>query len=106
MSLLETVAKARRTDPQTSHDAADSVKNITEVKALILKTLVVPMTHNELVNLWLTPAGNPRPGFCKSSPEAIRSRCADLVREGRVVDTGKRGKLASGRHAIVWKTVE
>lgn len=107
MSIQEaTVAKARKTDPRTSHDAAESVNNITEVKAHILKLLKVPRTHNDLVAIWMTPSGKPRSGFCKASPEGIRSRCADLVREGRVVDTGERIKLASGRHAIIWKSVK
>ena len=103
MSLLETVAKARKTDTETSHDAADSVKNITETKKHILKLLRTPKCDEQLVVMF---RANGPVDLRMTSESGIRSRRAELVREGRVADTGKRIKLASGRHAIVWMTVK
>ena len=102
MSLLETVAKARRTDPQTSHDAADSVEDITATKRHILKLLRTPKCDEQLVVMF---RANGPVDLRMKSESGIRSRRAELVREGRVADTGKRIKLASGRQAIVWKAV-
>ena len=98
MSLATTVAKARKTDPKTSHDAADSVDNITATKRHILKMLRTPKCDDQLLVMWKTSKGAP-----EASESGIRSRRAELVREGRVVDTGKRIVLRSGRSAIVWK---
>ena len=87
---------ARTTDPETSHEAAQSVTNVTPLKRQILEVLAQPMTDPELVL---------RVSF--RSPTAVtasgvRSRRAELVREGQVKDTGARQKLESGRSAIVW----
>lgn len=37
------------------------------------------------------------------SPSGARTRRAELVAQGKVVDSLKRTKLPSGRFAIVWK---
>lgn len=104
MSIQEaTVAKARKTDPRTSHEAADSVKDITATQAHILKMLRTPKCDEQLVVVFRT---NGPLDLRMKSESGIRSRRAELVREGRVVDTGKRIKLASGRNAIMWKSVK
>lgn len=87
---------ARTTDPQTSHDAARSVTNISPLKQVITELLDTPMTDPELFV---------RIGYRYSAPvteSGVRSRRAELVRDGRVKDTGSRQKLESGRSAIVW----
>jgi hypothetical protein len=38
----------------------------------------------------------------RASESGIRSRRAELVDRGLVVDTGRRIRLESGRYAIVW----
>jgi hypothetical protein len=93
-----TLAKARKSDPQTSHDAAESVKDITSTQSFILKALRKPMTDVALVAAYGAYKTAPR-----ASESGIRSRRAELVALGKVVDTGRRVKLASGRHAIVWQ---
>ena len=103
MSLAKTLPKARKSDPKTSHDAADSVNNITATKKHILKVLRTPKCDEQLVVMF---RANGPVDLRMTSESGIRSRRAELVREGRVVDTGKRIKLASGRHAIVWKAVK
>lgn len=91
-------AKARKTDPQTSHDAAESVKDITKTQTFILKALRKPLTDVALVSAYRGYKTAPR-----ASESGIRSRRAELVKLSKVVDTGRRVKLASGRHAIVWQ---
>jgi hypothetical protein len=92
------MAKARHSDPQTSHDAAESVKDITKTQAFILKALRKPLTDVALVDVYRAYKTAPR-----ASESGIRSRRAELVKRGQVIDTGRRVKLASGRHAIVWQ---
>jgi hypothetical protein len=95
--------RARNTDPQTSHEAAASVRNLTETQAVILdlfefKTSL--MTDNKLIGWYQWAVAN------LDAPEAsesgIRSRRAELVRAGELEDSGNREKLKSGRYAIVW----
>lgn len=86
---------ARLTDPQTSHDAAKSVRNISPLKQAILDTLQTAMTDEELI-LSLRFDG------VMASESGIRSRRADLVREGYVEDSNGRSKTAAGRSTIIW----
>lgn len=91
------MAHARNTDPNTSHEAAASVNNITATQEFILEMLDRhPMTDVSLVEYFKAVPG-PR-----ASESGIRSRRAELVAAGRVVDSGERVKLASGRRAIIW----
>lgn len=93
--------KARITDPQTSHDAAESVTNLTQTKRLILQVLETgAMSDEQLVNAFDT--GTRVFGYPRVSESGLRSRRAELVRDGLVVDSGTRVKMASGRNAIVW----
>jgi hypothetical protein len=90
-------AKARKTDPSTSHDAAASVDNITKTQEYVLKALRRPRADVELVEAYRAFKTAPR-----ASESGIRSRRAELVDRGLVVDTGRRVRLDSGRFAIVW----
>lgn len=90
--------RARKTDPQTSKDAAKSVKNITETQRAILKVLVKPATDVDLVRLYKKVPSAPR-----ASESGIRSRRSELVELGLVKDTGFRQQLESGRYAILWR---
>jgi hypothetical protein len=89
--------RARRTDPITSHLAADSVDNVTATQAFILRCLKRPRNDVELVSAYNAYKTAPR-----ASESGIRSRRAELVDRGLVVDTGARVKLTSGRYSIVW----
>lgn len=88
---------ARTTDPTTSHEAAESVSNVSETQKYILKALNHPRTDPDLADAYLNLKGAP-----KASLSGIRSRRAELVARGLVKDTGDRVKLESGRRAIVW----
>ena len=91
------MVRARRTDPVTSHLAAESVDNVTQTQAFILRCLKRPRNDVELVNAYMAYKTAPN-----ASESGIRSRRAELVDRGLVIDTGRRVKLASGRYSIVW----
>lgn len=106
-------AHARRTDPQTSHDAARSISSdkIRASQQAVLDVLAQrgPMSDADLVDLYVsgwTRHTDP-PEFVgplpMQSPSGIRTRRAELVELGKVVDSGERATLPSGRRAIVWK---
>lgn len=98
-------AHARRTDPETSHEAAASVENITERQAAVLRLSeeLDPYTLEELVHEYRDPTsgsrGHERPA---QSESGIRTRHRELVDRDLVVDTGDRRTTRSGRQAIVW----
>lgn len=92
--------QARRTDPQTSHDAAQSVKDVSKAKKAILSLLRKHQSDMQLVaNYTKLVRQNKAP---RASESGIRSRRAELVRLGLVKDTGKRDRSASNRQMIVW----
>lgn len=94
-------ARARWSDPPTSHTAAASVKNLRRSQQAILNLLrkYGPATHVELINL------AKREGL-RMSESGIRSRCAELVRAGEAFDSGGHKRLPTGRQAIVWAAVQ
>jgi hypothetical protein len=89
---------ARITDPETSHEAAESVTNITPLKQEILQRLMTPMTDADLYELLRTGSR------LIVTESGVRSRRSELVQAGLVRDTGARQKLKTGRNAIVWET--
>lgn len=91
-------AVARNSDPETSHQAAASVVNLPERQQAVLDVLASlgAMTHERLIRDYTG---------MKQSVSGLRTRCSELVKQGRVRDTGRREKLASGRSAIVWEAV-
>lgn len=103
MSVQEiTIPRARLSDPKTSWDAAGSVDDVTATQAIILMLLRErPMTDEQLVFEY--NAGVVRGDYLAKSPSGIRSRRAELVRKGLVVDNGVRGLMSTGRTAIVWQ---
>jgi hypothetical protein len=89
--------RARDTDPQTSHDAADSVTRLTETQAYVLQVLKRPRTDPQLIEAYRKLKRAPL-----ASESGIRSRRAELVDKGLVQDTGQRGVTPFGRKSIVW----
>ena len=91
---------ARITDPQTSHDAAESVRNLTATKLAILDVLTRSLTDEDLIDRYyyrvevgLAP---------QASPSGIRSRRKELVVAGLVEGVGF-DKTTSGRDTTVWR---
>ncbi len=95
-----TTPRARNTDPDTSHQAAASVATdtVTRTQALILEALRAhgPLTDEQLCQ---RIAQVERKYLAVSG---IRTRRSELVKAGRVIDTGDRQPMLSGRPAIVW----
>ncbi len=91
----EPVAHARTTDRVTSHMAAASVTNIRESQQTILYCLKQfgPLCDEDIYKFV-------RQGM---SPSGARSRRAECVAKGWVVDSGERGTTTSGRKTILWK---
>lgn len=95
------MAHARISDPETSHEAARSVSDISETKLVILALLFYPMTDEQLIKAYENAV------FHRLAPQAsesgIRSRRAELVESGLVIDTGNYGTTASGRRSKIWR---
>jgi hypothetical protein len=91
--------RARRSDPETSHAAARSVRNVTANQQAVLGVFRErgPLTDEALVNWYSAESDVPR-----QSPSGIRTRRRELVDKKKVVDTGEKRALSSGRQAIVW----
>ena len=87
----------RGTDPLTSKEAELSVDNVTETQDYILRVLRRPRADFQLVEAYNAYKRAPR-----ASESGIRSRRAELVGRGLVVDTGARVIMPSGRRSIVW----
>ena len=98
----EPVARARATDPDTSHQAARSVTNLRDSQEAVLRTLrLMSATDVELMRVYRHNERNP-----VQSDSGIRTRRKELVDLGLVRDSGLRRKLPSGRNAIVWEVVK
>lgn len=90
-------AIARNTDPETSHEAAISVSGIRVSQQHIIDVLKSygPATDEEIY---------PRLPV-KISPSGARTRRAELVAMGLVIDSGERRTTEAGRRTIVWRAV-
>lgn len=95
-------AQARTNDPHTSHEAAQSVKNITLTQTYILGILGTPMTDEQLVNTYkdLARIDALMPW---ASESGIRSRRAELATLGLVEIVGHEYTRAN-RKAHVWQS--
>ena len=94
------IARARTSDPDTSHAAAQSLTpetlRLSQTAVLsVLTAYPAGLTDQGLALVY----GNRWPA---QSESGLRTRRAELVRGGMVVDTGRRERLASGRQAVVW----
>ena len=99
---LEEEAHARTTDPTTSHEAAKSV-DVTKGQKVVLAEfrMYTKLTDEELIEALRIRA--------TSCPDALlsdsgaRSRRAELVRKGYVIDSGERKATKAGRATVVWR---
>ena len=91
-------AAARRTDPDTSWEAAVSLGDLRELQRQVLEFLVElgPATHEELVAAWQRRTGVHR-------PSTIRTRVRELQRLGFVRVRSREGRTAGGRRCCVWE---
>lgn len=101
------VPMARATDPQTSFDAARSVRNLGALHKAILKILTSrgPMTDPVLEEYYQSYRWYPTNNWPEVSPSGLRTRRSELVKARYVRDSGQRAKLSTGRMAIQWEVV-
>jgi hypothetical protein len=98
------VPEARSTDPDTSHQAAASVDTRNTIRAVWdVLDAIGPSTDVDLIRAYGLLADDGT--IPRQSESGIRTRRHELVRIGRVEDTGTRKKLDTGRSAIVWAAV-
>ena len=100
-SLFEESAHARRTDPETSHEAAASVKHLRESQRAVLSMFspyAFGLTDEELIVKYRTTGTRPL-----QSDSGIRTRRSELVHKGWLYDSGDRALTVSGRRTIVWR---
>ena len=96
-------AHARRTDPLSSHLAAErATERLTDVqeRVLILLRVKGAATDNTIIQRFRDTWPELR-----MSDQSIRSRRADLVRKGLVTHTGDFGTSPYGQPARIWKAV-
>lgn len=98
-----THARARRTDPSTSHVAARSVGELTDNQRavmIVLRQLGQPVLDEELVRAYLQRQKALR--LPRQSESGIRSRRAELSRAGRLVEAEKR-RMTTERLGRTWQ---
>lgn len=97
-------AKARITNPQTSHNAAESVQNMTEKREAILHIFKV---RSSLTDFELMEVYQEMQEFLPLQSESgIRTRRSELVRMGLLKDGGERRPNENGRSCVVWTIVK
>lgn len=99
---MSTRARARHTDPDTSHAAAASVKGLTEnqraVKA-VLRLLGRPVLDEDLVREYQARFKGMR--LPQQSASGIRSRRKELGDAGELVQ-GDKQRMSTGRMGRTW----
>lgn len=100
--VTATLPLARPTDPETSHDAAESLTHIKAVHRAIVQLLrTAPMTDFELKQIYRME--RKAEGWPDIELESVRKRRSDLVSLGMVSSTGaRRTDPTTGKTATVW----
>jgi len=98
MNDLFDIAPTRTEDPETSHKAAASVKNLTEARQTILDVLCNfgPQTDEQILKS-LSKVG------LKISASGARTRRDELCQMGLVRFSGSYGKTEAGRQCRIWE---
>jgi hypothetical protein len=112
-----TQARARRTDPGTSHAAARSVNTTANhLAVLVVFRRCGPMTDEQLVANYgiqrriqedgVRQSGDlGRIALPQQAASGLRTRRKELVDRGLVRDTGRKAPMSTGRDATVWEAV-
>ena len=95
------MARARTTDPHTSHEAAKRVSssNLKE-RILILFERHQSMTDEQLIIHYNRAVHHE--GWSVATESGIRSRRKELVDEGKILDSMTTSLTASNRSTIIW----
>ena len=102
------IARARRTDPSTSHDAAASVTSLTDKQAAVLEILrrLGGQATDHTIERRYEASHDFEEGFPRQSSSGLRTRRSELVARGLIYDGRLRERLPSGRLGIVWTICE
>ena len=102
---LSYMARARTSDPHTSHAAAASVRNMTQTHERLLSLIKTggDTTDEELYRRWQQVREDLDAGWPPISTSGLRTRRKELVEMGLVVDSGRRGRTATGRACVIWR---
>ena len=95
--IRRTRARARRTDPGTSHEAAASVGDLTQAQQAILEIIAERPRTDEEVYAVVVARG------LRISVSGTRTRRRELVDAGLVEDSGQVKLTGVGRRTIVWR---
>lgn len=95
---------ARRTDPETSHEAADSVdRDLQREQHVLIRDIIAvfgPMTDQAIWDeLQKIPKGK------RPSSSGARTRRSELVEMGKVRDSGHKALTEARRRSIMWELV-
>ena len=96
-------ARARRTDPETSHQAAASVRKISDTHRRIVVMLQrhpEGMTDEGMYRWWM--AYREAQGWPSITPSGLRTRRSELQRRGDIVAADEKGRTAAGRACTIW----
>lgn len=99
-------ARARATDPTTSHDAAHTVTNIGRLQAHVLALFhaLGDLTDHELIDHWRQLEQDNQ--YPPATDQSIRSRRAELVGLGRLRATDRIAHTSHGRRTTVWTLIQ
>jgi DNA-binding MarR family transcriptional regulator len=97
-------AHARRTDPETSHEAAESVASET-IRLTQRRILIVLYSMGSQDDIGIAQAISEQAPM-PPSPSGLRTRRSELVAKGLVRHSGEYGKSASGRRTRLWEITE
>lgn len=102
-------ARARRTDPDTSRTAADSVDDLNARQSAVLFAYFERgprLTDFELEEMYPALTERLGPGlYPPQTNQSLRSRRAELVRGGLIRATDERRPTETGHLATVWEAV-
>lgn len=90
----------RKGDPWTSQAAPSDKTTRDTIRKAVYRIFEKygRLTDEELVNIYLS-----KDNFPKATAQGIRSRRAELVREGLIEEEGSLGVTVSGRRCLYWK---
>lgn len=100
-TVINTLPKARRGDPLTSHIAARRVRKLSETKSAIMVLLREKPISDEMLVLKFQE-GIRVSQLPFASPSGIRSRRHELAEDGYLVKLPERHLLMSGNYGDVW----
>jgi len=94
--------RVRRTDPDTSKDAAKSLTpaSITKTQTIVLEAL---KAHGPMIDYTLIKTLQGESKY--HSESGIRTRRCELTEKGLVRDTGRRVTYITNRQCIVWEAI-